>query len=281
MKVLSDINSLQQEIARQKKAGRTIGFVPTMGALHSGHLSLLMHARKNADYTVVSIFVNPKQFNDPEDLRRYPRTPEKDQALLLNAGCDLLFMPSVKEVFPTEFNLDYKLGYLDQIMEGKHRRGHFRGVVTVVHRLFTIVEPDLAFFGEKDCQQLVIIRKMSKDLGLPVRIIPCPIVREPDGLAMSSRNQLLTPEQRAHAPLISKTLHEALHLKDSMSVEELRKWVISKINNDPCLELEYFELADANDLKPVTLWTHKSPIIGCIAVWAGKVRLIDNLKFSL
>ena len=216
MKVVSTVNALQQEVQKQKKVHRSIGFVPTMGALHSGHLSLLGKARNQTDFAIVSIFVNPKQFNDIEDLKRYPRPIEKDLEKLEAAGCDMVFNPTEKEIFPKDFNLDFPLGYLDQIMEGKHRKGHFRGVITVVHRLFEIVQPEKAFFGEKDFQQLIIIQKMVKDLHLPVIIVPCPIVREPDGLAMSSRNTLLSSEQRQHAPLIYKTLKEALHLKENL-----------------------------------------------------------------
>lgn len=196
------------------------------------------------------------------------------------AGCDMVFNPSEKEVFPKDFNLDFPLGYLDQIMEGKHRKGHFRGVITIVHRLFDIVQPEKAFFGEKDFQQLIIIQKMVKDLRLPVVIVPCPIVRESDGLAMSSRNTLLSALQRQHAPLLYKTLKEALHLKESYSIDELRNWVAKTINTDSELKLEYFEIVDSANLKPISSWHEQKAIIGCIAAWAGKIRLIDNLKFS-
>lgn len=281
MKVVSTINALQQEVLKQKKVHRSVGFVPTMGALHAGHLSLLRRARSQTDFSLVSIFVNPKQFNDSEDLKRYPRPLDKDLAKLEEAGCDMVFTPAEKEVYPKDFNLDYPLGYLDQIMEGKQRKGHFRGVVTVVHRLFEIVQPEKAFFGEKDYQQLIIIQKMVKDLHLPVTIVPCPIIREPDGLAMSSRNSLLSAEQKQHAPLIYKTLKEALHLKESYTIEQLKHWVSEAISSDPQLKLEYFELVDSTDLKTVLSWHEKKAIIGCIAAWAGKIRLIDNLKFSL
>jgi pantoate--beta-alanine ligase len=281
MKVVSTVNAVQQEVLKQKKVHRSIGFVPTMGALHAGHLSLLRRARSQADFVIVSIFVNPKQFNNNEDLKQYPRTLDKDLAKLEKEGCDMVFTPAEKEVYPKDFNLDYPLGYLDQIMEGKLRKGHFRGVITVVHRLFEIVLPETAFFGEKDYQQLIIIQKMVKDLHLPVIIVPCPIVREPDGLAMSSRNTLLSAEQRNHAPLIYKTLKDALHLKENYSIDKLKHWVSDTINADPHLKLEYFELVDSIDLKTITLWQEKRAIIGCIAASAGKIRLIDNLKFSL
>ena len=280
MKVVSTINAVQQEVIKQKKVHRSVGFVPTMGALHAGHLNLLRRAKGQTDFVIVSIFVNPKQFNDKEDLSRYPRPLEKDLAKLEESGCDMVFTPSEKEIYPRDFDLDYPLGYLDQIMEGKHRRGHFRGVVTVVHRLFDIVQPDKAFFGEKDYQQLTIIRKMVKDLHLPFTIVPCAIVREPDGLAMSSRNALLSAEQRKHAPIIYKTLKEALHLKDTYTINQMKKWVTDTINADPELKLEYFEIVDATDLKAVSSWQENKQIIACIAAWAGKIRLIDNLKFS-
>jgi pantoate--beta-alanine ligase len=281
MKVVSLVNALQQEVLKQKKVHRSIGFIPTMGALHAGHISLLRRAKSQTDFSIVSIFVNPKQFNDSEDLRRYPRPLENDLAKLEEAGCDMVFTPSEKEVFPKDFNLDFPLGYLDQIMEGKFRKGHFRGVITVVHRLFEIVQPEKAFFGEKDYQQLIIIQKMVKDLHLPVTVVPCPIAREPDGLAMSSRNALLSAEHKQHASLIYKTLKEALHLKETYSIDQLRHWVTDSINSDPLLKLEYFELVDSINLKAVSSWQENRAIIGCIAVWAGKVRLIDNLKFSL
>jgi pantoate--beta-alanine ligase len=280
MKVVNTVNALQQEVQKQKKAHRSVGFVPTMGALHAGHLAILGRARSQTDFSIVSIFVNPKQFNDSEDLKRYPRPLDKDLEKLETAGCDMVFNPSEKEIYPKDFNLDFPLGYLDQIMEGKHRKGHFRGVITVVHRLFEIVQPEKAFFGEKDFQQLIIIQKMVRDLHLPVSIVPCPIVREADGLAMSSRNTLLSAEQRQHAPLIYKTLKEALHLKENYTIPQLKHWVSETINADPQLKLEYFEIVDSTDLKALSSWHEKKTIIGCIAAWAGKIRLIDNLKFS-
>jgi pantoate--beta-alanine ligase len=280
MKVVSTVNALQQEVLKQKKVHRSIGFVPTMGALHAGHLSLLRRAKSQTDFVIVSIFVNPKQFNDSEDLKRYPRPLEKDLAKLEEAGCDMVFTPVEKEIYPHDINLDYPLGYLDQIMEGKQRKGHFRGVVTVVHRLFEIVLPEKAFFGEKDYQQLTIIQKMVKDLHLNVNIVPCAIVRESDGLAMSSRNALLSTEQRQHAPLIYKTLKDALHLRESYTIDQLKHWVSETINSNPQLKLEYFEIVDSTDLKAVSSWHEKKAIIACIAARAGKIRLIDNLKFS-
>jgi len=279
MKLINTASELHQVIEEKKKAGNTVGFVPTMGALHAGHLSLLENARKANDITVVSIFVNPTQFNDPDDLRNYPRTPEKDLALLSGAGCDFVFMPPVEEIYPPSYHFSYTIGPLEEKMEGKFRPGHFRGVVTVVYRLFEIVTPHRAYFGEKDFQQLAIIRKMVSDLHLPVEIIPCPIVREPDGLAMSSRNLRLSPAHRQHAPLIAQTLFLAAKKGRSFSPRDLEKWVIETINKDPYLKTEYFEIVDPDTLEQIDNWIPSKAAVGCIAVWAGEIRLIDNIRF--
>lgn len=279
MELINKASELNQVIAEKKKAGNTIGFVPTMGALHAGHLSLLENARKNNNITVVSIFVNPTQFNDPDDLRNYPRTPEKDLTLLSSAGCDFVFMPSVEEVYPSSYHFSYTIGPLEEKMEGKFRPGHFQGVVSVVYRLFEIVTPHHAYFGEKDFQQLAIIRKMVSDLLLPVEIIPCPIVREPDGLAMSSRNLRLSPTHRQHAPLIAQTLFQAAEKGRFFSPRYLEKWVIDTINKDPFLRTEYFEIVDPDTLEQIDNWIPQKAVVGCIAVWAGEIRLIDNIRF--
>ncbi len=279
MELISKASELHQIITEKKKAGNVIGFVPTMGALHEGHLSLLKNARKDNNITVVSIFVNPTQFNDPDDLRNYPRTPEKDLALLSGAGCDFVFMPSVEEIYPPSYQFSYTIGPLEEKMEGKFRPGHFQGVVTVVYRLFEIVMPHRAYFGEKDFQQLTIIRKMVSDLHLPIEIIPCPIVREPDGLAMSSRNLRLSPEHRQHAPLIAQTLFQAIEKRRSLSPRNLEKWVIETINKDHFLRTEYFEIVDPDTLEQIDKWIPSKAAVGCIAVWAGEIRLIDNIRF--
>lgn len=279
MELFNKVSDLSNAIAEKKKTGKTIGFVPTMGALHAGHLSLLENAQKENDITVVSIFVNPTQFNDPDDLRNYPRTPDKDLALLSAAGCNFVFMPSVDEIYPPTYHFSYTIGPLEEKMEGKFRPGHFQGVVKVVYRLFEIVSPHRAYFGEKDYQQLAIIRKMVSDLHLPVEIIPCPIVRESDGLAMSSRNLRLSPVHRQHAPLIAQTLFRAAEKGRSLSPRNLENWVIETINNDPFLRTEYFAIVDPDTLEQIEDWIPSKAAVGCIAVWAGEIRLIDNIRF--
>lgn len=265
-----------------KKQGKSIGFVPTMGALHPGHLSLLERAKKENELAVASIFVNPLQFNDKKDLEKYPRTLAKDLKMLEKAGCDMVFTPSVEEIYPKteERTLEaqkFDPGDLDKVMEGSHRPGHFQGVCIVVKKLFDIIEPTRAYFGEKDFQQLAIIKHMVKTLKLPVEIVPCPTVREADGLAMSSRNALLTPEQRKAAPAIYKTLTGAKFTEGT--VGQIKKWVASEINKNPHLELEYFEIVNAETLAPVHSIKDAPVLRACIAVKAGSVRLIDNIAF--
>ena len=228
---------------------------------------------------VVSIFVNPTQFNDPNDLKKYPRTPEKDLALVEKAGVSVVFMPEVEEMYPTPDSRQFDFGMLDKVMEGVHRPGHFNGVAQVVSRLFDMVMPNRAYFGQKDFQQLAIIRQMVKMLCYPIEIIGCTIVREADGLAMSSRNMLLEPGRRQSAPLIAKTLAEARNKATQLSVKQLIDWVVSSINSDANLEVEYFEVVNAETLAPIEGWNDAPEKAGCIAVWAGSVRLIDNIMF--
>ncbi len=280
MKIVTSIKELQDEIKKQKKEGRVIGFVPTMGALHEGHLSLVQEARKQSDYIVVSIFVNPTQFNNPDDLKTYPRDLDRDVKMLKDLSVELIFTPTVKEMYPEEDKRQFDFGMLDKVMEGKFRPGHFNGVAQVVSKLFDQVKPDKAFFGEKDFQQLAIIRKLVKDLKMPVEVVGCSIVREPDGLAMSSRNQLLTPEMRKNAPLIAKTLFESLNFASGKTVKETVDQVVNTINGSGMLEVEYFEIVDGNTLQPVDKWDDSDYIVGCIAVFAGKVRLIDNVTYK-
>jgi pantoate--beta-alanine ligase len=268
---------VEQSLRNARENGKSVGFVPTMGALHGGHISLVKRAASENEVVVVSIFVNPTQFNDPNDLVNYPRTPEKDLALLETAGVDYVFMPTESEIYPQPDTRLFNFGQLDRVMEGAHRPGHFNGVAQVVSRLFDIVKPNRAYFGQKDYQQLVIIRQLVKMLGLSIDIIACPIVREADGLAMSSRNLLLSPECRASAPLIHRTLVEACNQIGQMSVKGMISWVESRVNQDKNLRVEYFEISNAETLEPVGSWTDAKNIIGCIAVWAGKVRLIDNV----
>jgi len=280
MKVFEKVSELQHHLDSLTKSGKKIGFVPTMGALHRGHISLVEQCVAENDVCVVSIFVNPIQFNNPTDLKNYPRTPEHDLALLDNAGCQIVFTPSEAEVYPAPDTRVFDLGFLDTIMEGKHRPGHFQGVAKVVNRLFEIVKPVNAYFGEKDFQQIAVLRHMVAITGQKVNIISCPIVREVDGLALSSRNMLLTSEHRKSAPLIAKTLLESRNKKAQLGVKELVKWVVDEINANSLLEVEYFEIADAQTLEIISSWQPNKAAIGCITVKAGNVRLIDNIMFD-
>nr|WP_319998082.1 pantoate--beta-alanine ligase [uncultured Draconibacterium sp.] len=278
MKLVSTIQELQTEIQRLAD-GKTVGFVPTMGALHQGHISLVKQAVSETPVVVVSIFVNPTQFNDPNDLECYPRTLENDMKLLEPTGCSIVFAPNAKEVYPEPDKRKFNFGKLEEVMEGKHRPGHFNGVAQVVSRLFDIVKPTKAYFGLKDFQQLAIVKNMVKQLQLPVEIVPCAIIREESGLAMSSRNELLTEEQRKNAAVISETLFKAKELKGQKSVQEIADWVTETINKNPFLDVEYFEIVDDEQLQPVNNWDEKSTKVGCVAVFCGKIRLIDNIVF--
>lgn len=256
----------------------TIGFVPTMGALHEGHLSLVKRSLSECDVTVVSVFVNPTQFNDKNDLKNYPRCVDKDCALLEKAGVNAVFTPSVEEMYPEPDTRVFDFNGLDKVMEGEHRPGHFNGVAQVVSKLFDIVNPDKAFFGLKDFQQVAIIKQMVKNLGLKVEIVPCPIVREPDGLAKSSRNMLLEPQYRAIAPAIRKTLYEATTMKDTLAPAQLCEWITKTVNATKLLETEYVQIVNFDTLMPIDKFGSEKAI-ACIAVWAGKIRLIDNIEF--
>jgi pantoate--beta-alanine ligase len=267
---------LQQKLSSFRKLG-PVGFVPTMGALHSGHLSLVEKAMIENQVVVVSIFVNPTQFNDSNDLERYPRTLEIDLKLLNSTGCQFVFAPESNEIYPEPDTRTFNFGVLDSVMEGKHRLGHFNGVAQVVSRLFEIVKPDKAYFGLKDFQQLAIIKNLVVQLKLPVEIVPCSIIREESGLAMSSRNELLTLEERKNAALISRTLFRAKNFIAEKSVEQLVGWVIKTINKNPFLTVEYFEVVDDEQLQPAKSWDEEIIKIGCIAVLCGKIRLIDNI----
>ena len=279
MQVVKHINELRLILSDKRKEGLSIGFVPTMGALHQGHLSLVEDAGRQTDFVVVSIFVNPTQFNDKADLERYPRNLQKDIDLLASSPCGLVFAPGAEEIYPGPDTRQFDFGMLEQVMEGRFRQGHFNGVAQVVSRLFEIVQPDKAFFGQKDFQQLAIIREMDRKLNLPVEVISCPIIREADGLAMSSRNMLLSPEQHKNAVLISATLFEAVSKISQLSVNELCKWVVDRINGNPYLNTEYFEIVNATTLLPVKSWDEPCVKVGCVAVHCGKVRLIDNVEF--
>jgi pantoate--beta-alanine ligase len=260
-------------------SGKKTGFVPTMGALHKGHISLVEKAVNENDIVVVSVFVNPTQFNDPKDLERYPRNLEADLRLLEETGCDLVFAPSVNEIYPEPDTREFNFGTLETVMEGKHRPGHFNGVAQVVSKLFDIVQPHKAYFGLKDFQQLAIIKNMVAQLQLPVEIVSCPIIREDSGLAMSSRNELLTADERKNAAVISNTLFEAKKLKNEKSVPTLAEWIAETINKNPFLRVEYAEIVDSSTLQPVENWNSNQEIVCCVAVFCGKIRLIDNIVF--
>lgn len=268
------------ELAKLNKLQEKSGFVPTMGSLHPGHFSLVKTAILENSRVIVSIFVNPTQFNDKNDLKNYPRNNEKDFSALdkILRKNDIVFVPDEKEMYPKQDTRFFEFGDLDKAMEGKHRQGHFNGVAQIVSKLFEVVNPDKAYFGEKDLQQLAIIRKLVKILNSPVKIIGCPIVREPDGLAMSSRNQLLNPEERKESARIYQALSKVPILSKEISVEELRRRTIDFLNQSPLLAVEYFEIVDGDNLWPISNWITKHPIYACIAVKAGKIRLIDNIK---
>jgi pantoate--beta-alanine ligase len=278
MLVFKQVAELQLWLDGQRRAGKTIGFAPTMGALHTGHLSLVHAAKAECDLAVVSIFVNPTQFNDLSDLDKYPRLPKEDTALLLDAGCDVLFMPPVAEVYPTGKDLTVSLDFrqLDQVMEGVFRPGHFTGMATVVKRLLDIVQPDRLYMGQKDYQQLTIVRDMLRQLDSPVHLVMCPTTREPDGLAMSSRNLRLTPEMRAAAPVIYETLQAAKTEFETQPAAVVQAHALERLQAAG-LRPEYFELVDGISLLPVAHWADNAFVVACVAAWAGEVRLIDNL----
>ncbi|MBI9039688.1 MAG: pantoate--beta-alanine ligase [Bacteroidales bacterium] len=277
LKIFNTVKDTSEFLTKQSSDGRTIGFVPTMGALHEGHLELMRRAKLENDILVCSIFVNPIQFNNKEDLKKYPRTLEDDIRKLESIACDVLFAPSAQEMYPEKEKTVYDFGNLDKVMEGQHRPGHFNGVAIVVKKLFDIIQPDKAYFGEKDFQQLVIIQTLVKQQNLSVEIVPCPIVREKDGLAMSSRNKRLSPEERKLAPIIFKTLQFVKNNFHKFSIEEINKHVVSEINSNPGMKLEYFEIVDKKTLSPITNLIGSKDSIACIALFLGKVRLIDNI----
>ena len=279
MQVFNTKNELVSLIDKLKGEHKTIGFVPTMGALHEGHLSLVEEAKKECDVVVVSIFVNPTQFNDPEDLKRYPRTLENDLELLRTLDCDVAFAPSVEEIYPEPDTRKFNFGYLETVMEGARRPGHFNGVGQVVSRLFDIVRPDKAFFGMKDFQQIAIIKEMVKQLHYPIEIVPCSIVREESGLARSSRNTLLDEEHRKNAAHIYETLRKVHYLIPEKSVEDVKQWITDEINENPFLEVEYVEIVNFDTLKVVKDWSEPGKRVACVAIYAGKIRLIDNIVF--
>ena len=282
MKIFDNIVDLQNELFYLRKANKKIGLVPTMGALHQGHASLVKQCVADNDITIVSVFLNPTQFNDPKDLERYPRTFEEDCKILNEVGADIVFAPTPKEMYPTPDNRHFEFPPTSTVMEGAKRPGHFNGVCQVVSRLFYITKPHNAYFGEKDWQQICVIKQLVKYLNLDINIIECPIIREESGLAMSSRNALLTSEERTIAANIYRILKESVTKKDSLSVGELQQEVINSINAIDQLEVEYFEIVDGNTLETVHSWNDSPYIVGCITVYCGAtpIRLIDHIKYK-
>ena len=279
MKIVNSIKELRLQLDEDKQKGKKVGLVPTMGALHAGHISLVKRCVAENDVCVVSIFVNPTQFNNPNDLLTYPRTLDEDCQLLESSGCTYVFAPSVEEMYPEPDNRVFDFGTVAQVMEGARRPGHFNGVAQIVSKLFYAVKPDVSYFGEKDFQQIAVIRAMVKQLEIPVEIVDCPIQRESDGLALSSRNTRLTPEQRQKAPVIARTLKESITFVPEKSVQQVIDYVVSTLNNVPDMNVEYFEIVDGNTLESISNWSDTTFPVGCITVYCGEVRLIDNVKY--
>ncbi|MDO1447524.1 pantoate--beta-alanine ligase [Rhodocytophaga aerolata] len=277
MHLFTDIHSLQGFLTAYKYAGKKIGLVPTMGALHSGHLSLIEKARQECDLVVCSIYVNPTQFNNPNDLVHYPRTVSSDRQLLESVNCDVLFLPDDQVMYPQKTLLKFDFGYLEHVMEGKYRPGHFNGVATVVSKLLHIVKPDQVYFGQKDLQQFAVIRQLVTDLSFGVQLVCCPIIREKDGLAMSSRNVRLTANDRALAPLLYQSLQLAQKWASAMSVEQVKEAVARHLAATAGIQLEYFEIVDSYTLQPVKEVDEHEMVSLCIAAYIGEIRLIDNI----
>lgn len=280
MKKITTIPELKKVLQESREKGFSVGLVPTMGALHSGHISLVNKSVTVNDVTVVSVFVNPTQFNDKNDLERYPRTLEADMALLEQAGCTIVFAPGVEEMYPEPDTRTFSFAPLDQVMEGPARPGHFNGVAQIVSKLFFAVEPDRAYFGQKDFQQVAIIRLMTKQLNLPIEIVSCPIMREESGLALSSRNMLLSDEERKKATKISQALFKSTTFVPAKSVEEIKAFVTESLSSDPIFRMEYFEIVDGDTLQSVKSWDDASYVVGCITIYCGKIRMIDNVVYK-
>lgn len=280
MKIIDTIKDLKLLLDESRAASKSVGLVPTMGALHAGHASLVERAVKENDVVVVSVFVNPTQFNDKNDLKNYPRTLDADCALLERIGATVAFAPSVEEMYPEEDNRQFSFAPLDTVMEGACRPGHFNGVAQIVSKLFYAVEPDRAYFGEKDFQQLAIIREMVRQLGMGLEIVGCPIVREEDGLAMSSRNTLLSEDERERALTISSTLFASVDFAKVNTLAATKAFVEDMINDTPGLELEYYQIVDGNTLQEIGEWSDSDYVVGCIALFCGNIRLIDNIKYK-
>ena len=282
MEIVKTIKALNEKLFSARNSGKSIGLVPTMGALHAGHASLIRRSVSENDITVVSDFVNPTQFNDPNDLLRYPRTFEADCQLVEAIGADYIFYPSVEEMYPEADTRTFSYPPIDSVMEGPRRPGHFNGVCQIVSKLFYAVNPDRAYFGEKDFQQIAVIKAMVADLKIPVTICPCPIVREADGLALSSRNALLSADERVLAVNISKILFASKEFALTHTVDETLAFVVDSINAHEGLEVEYYEIVDGDSLQKVSSWNDSESIVGCITVYCGQlpVRLIDNIRYK-
>ena len=280
MKIIKTISKLRETLEAERANGKTIGLVPTIGALHDGHASLVRRSVEENDITVVSIFLNPTQFNDPKDLERYPVTLDSDCAILEKCGAQIAFVPSVREVYPEPDTRTFSYPPTDTVMEGERRPGHFNGVCQIVSKLFSYTNPDRAYFGEKDYQQIAVIRRMVDDLKFQLAIIPCPVIREADGLAMSSRNTLLAPEEKEIAPNIYRILKESKHL--GTSIAETREWVVKQLNAISGLEVEYYSIVDGDTLADITDWNDAESVVGCITVYCGKtpIRLIDHIRYK-
>ena len=282
MRVFNTTKALQEALDGVRAEGKTIGLVPTMGALHAGHASLVERSVGENDCTVVSVFVNPTQFNDPKDLQNYPRDLEADCDLLARLKADFVFAPTVSEAYPEPDTRQFSYPPIDTVMEGARRPGHFNGVCQIVSKLFDWVKPTRAYFGEKDFQQIAVVRAMVRDLGFPLELRPCPIVREESGLALSSRNELLTPAERETAVNISRALRESVDFAREHTVEETHRFVVDQLNATEGLEVEYYEIVDGISLQPVCDWNESGYVVGCITVYCGArpVRLIDNVKYK-
>ncbi|MBA3663047.1 MAG: pantoate--beta-alanine ligase [Bacteroidetes bacterium] len=281
MLIFTKIGELQEFLVQKKTGKISVGFVPTMGALHPGHISLVEASKKVCDLTVCSIFVNPTQFNDKSDLDRYPKTPQTDLEMLKSAHCDVVFMPSSEEMYPEKDERKFDFGYLDKILEGDHRPGHFNGVAQVVSRLFDAVRPDKAFFGSKDYQQVMVIRALVKLLNYEIEIVTCPTLRESDGLAMSSRNALLNPKEREVSKIIPKLMQEARELKKKgKEIPEIKEHIVSELNKRGNYELDYFTICDAETLKEINSFSEAKKHVALIACYVGKIRLIDNVLLN-
>lgn len=283
MKIIRTLYDMTEYTVRQRDRGASVGFVPTMGALHEGHMSLVEQAVKENTVVVVSVFVNPIQFNNQDDFAKYPRTEEEDFKLLASAGVDAVFAPTAEEMYPNghENRKEYEIGSVAEVMEGKYRPGHFQGVARVLDILFRLVNPRRAYFGEKDFQQIAVVRNLVKSEGLDVEIVACPIKRASDGLALSSRNKRLDENQRKLAPEIYATLKYSVEYSRDHSVRATHDTVVERIDAIPGMRVEYFEIVDARTLQPVEEWEESNWIVGCITVYCGEVRLIDNIAYRL